>query len=507
MSLSLPTLHGIQAGIQYLSVSPDESAATMLHLQELSNAFSQATAAAAAESQPASSKPPSPQVTHPPHPSPAATPTGTGAPLHARPGPGPAQPHSLITQAPQSQAQPQNGTQTPSLAQSRQQLPTQPSQAQPALPSSLPPAGQRAVPASAALSVGQRAFPQSAPAPVQAPALPTPSTGGYPPLAPLVIPSVVSGAQKTVKDLEQMGTADAEAIIDAIEELVQDTSHGSATTADSRLTDPVLSKSGQPLMQGAEAVGGNVEVGLQEAVEILNAATKGCGSYAKPILRHITTVADVAKRDGVQAANEALLKLLQIPKAVPQHSLPQQQQQQQLARLANMAVNQPPVAAASVPSKAGAGQQLPSGALQVPQQQQQQQHRPQQQLLHQQHQLQLQQQAQAAQLWQLRQGLANAAAALPSGVSFLQSPGASLGLQPTTASLGPLAAQISAASASGMQAPAQPEDRPLNLSVSLASLPGNIVIPGLPVTAPVLPRTSISADEPSTHRQANRSAN
>lgn len=179
MSLSLPTLHGIQAGIQYLSVSPDESAATMLHLQELSNAFSQATAAAAAESQPASSKPPSPQVTHPPHPSPAATPTGTGAPLHARPGPGPAQPHSLITQAPQSQAQPQNGTQTPSLAQSRQQLPTQPSQAQPALPSSLPPAGQRAVPASAALSVGQRAFPQSAPAPVQAPALPTPSTGGW----------------------------------------------------------------------------------------------------------------------------------------------------------------------------------------------------------------------------------------------------------------------------------------------------------------------------------------
>lgn len=73
---------------------------------------------------------------------------------------------------------------------------------------------------------------------------------GYPPLAPLVIPSVVSGAQKTVKDLEQMATADAEAIIDAIEELVQDTSHGSATAADSRLADPVLSKSGQPLMQG-----------------------------------------------------------------------------------------------------------------------------------------------------------------------------------------------------------------------------------------------------------------
>ncbi|KAL3134959.1 Pharynx and intestine in excess protein 1 [Trebouxia sp. C0010 RCD-2024] len=478
-----------------------------LHPKELSNAFSQATAAAAAESQPASSKPPSPQVTHQPHPSAAATPTGTGQPLHAQPRP--AQPHSLSTQAPQSLSQPQTGTQTPSLAQSQQQLPAQPSvvssQAQPALPSSLHPAEQRAIPASAALPVGQRSFPQSVPAPVQPPALPTPLTGGYPPLAPLVIPSVVSGAQKTVKDLEQMATADAEAIIDAIEELVQDTSHGSATAADSRLADPVLSKSGQPLMQGGKAVAGDVEVGLQEAVEILNAATKGCGSYAKPILRHITTVADVAKRGGVQAANEALLKLLQIPKAVPQHALPQQQQQQ-LARPANMAPNQPPAAAASLSSKAGAGQQLPSGALQV--QQQQQQHRPQQQLLHQQHQLQLQQQAQAAQLWQLRQGLANAAAALPSGVSFLQSPGASLGLQPTTASLGPLAAQISAASASGIgQVPAQPENRPLNLSASLASLPGNVVIPGLPVTAPVVPRTSASADDISTHRQANGSAN
>ena len=58
---------------------------------------------------------------------------------------------------------------------------------------------------------------------------------------------------------------------------------------------------------GAEAVGGNVEVGLQEAVEILNAATKGCGSYAKPILRHITTVADVAKRDGVQVCSSSAI--------------------------------------------------------------------------------------------------------------------------------------------------------------------------------------------------------
>lgn len=50
---------------------------------------------------------------------------------------------------------------------------------------------------------------------------------------------------------------------------------------------------------GAEE-GGDVEVGLQEAIEILNAATKACGSYAKPILRHITTVAEFAKKDGVQ---------------------------------------------------------------------------------------------------------------------------------------------------------------------------------------------------------------
>ena len=43
-----------------------------------------------------------------------------------------------------------------------------------------------------------------------------------------------------------------------------------------------------------------VEVSLQEAVDILTAATKGCGSYAKPILRHITTVADFAKKEGIQ---------------------------------------------------------------------------------------------------------------------------------------------------------------------------------------------------------------
>ena len=206
----------------------------------------------------------------------------------------------------------------------------------------------------------------------------------------------------------------------------------------------------------------------------------------------------------LQAANEALLKLLQIPKAVPPQSVPQQQQQQ-LARPTNVTATQPH-AATSLPSgsNAGAGQQLPVGALQV--QQQQQQQRPQPQLLHQQHQLQLQQQAQAAQLWQLRQGLANAAAALPPGVNFLQSPAASLGFQSTGTSLGPLAAQISAASASGMsQGPGQPDSRLVGLSNSLASLPGNVIIPGLPVTEPrpVASRTGAHVDRTSMHSPEN----
>lgn len=56
----------------------------------------------------------------------------------------------------------------------------------------------------------------------------------------------------------------------------------------------------------AEGESEAVEVGLQEAVDILTAATKGCGSYAKPILRHITTVSDFAKRDGVQVSGKYL---------------------------------------------------------------------------------------------------------------------------------------------------------------------------------------------------------
>lgn len=54
------------------------------------------------------------------------------------------------------------------------------------------------------------------------------------------------------------------------------------------------------LCTGEGADSGDVHIALQEAVEILNAATKGCGSYAKPILRHITIVAEFAKKDGVQ---------------------------------------------------------------------------------------------------------------------------------------------------------------------------------------------------------------
>ncbi|KAL0045751.1 hypothetical protein WJX82_003498 [Trebouxia sp. C0006] len=138
---------------------------------------------------------------------------------------------------------------------------------------------------------------------------------------PFAIPSVVSGAEKAVKDLEQLAAADPEALIDSIEELlpagtsqeagVAGGSSAGLVTGVTGLADPVLSKGNGSLTQAEEGGSGAVEVGLQEALDILTAATKGCGSYAKPILRHITTVAEFAKRDGVQAANEALLKLLQ----------------------------------------------------------------------------------------------------------------------------------------------------------------------------------------------------
>ena len=62
-----------------------------------------------------------------------------------------------------------------------------------------------------------------------------------------------------------------------------------------------------------EGGSGAVEVGLQEAIDILTAATKGCGSYAKPILRHITTVAEFAKRGGVQVCAVPLTCMASTP--------------------------------------------------------------------------------------------------------------------------------------------------------------------------------------------------
>ena len=60
--------------------------------------------------------------------------------------------------------------------------------------------------------------------------------------------SVVSGAEKTVKDLEQLSTADVEALIDSIEALLQDDSSQDANVAG--LADPVLSKSTTSPTQG-----------------------------------------------------------------------------------------------------------------------------------------------------------------------------------------------------------------------------------------------------------------
>ncbi len=62
---------------------------------------------------------------------------------------------------------------------------------------------------------------------------------------------MVSGAQKAVKDLEQLSTADAEALIDSIEALLQEESSG---TASSGLTDPVLSKGSGSVTPGVHTV-------------------------------------------------------------------------------------------------------------------------------------------------------------------------------------------------------------------------------------------------------------
>lgn len=60
--------------------------------------------------------------------------------------------------------------------------------------------------------------------------------------------SVVSGAEKTVKDLEQLSTADVEALIDSIEALLQADSSQDASVAG--LADPVLSKNTTSPTQG-----------------------------------------------------------------------------------------------------------------------------------------------------------------------------------------------------------------------------------------------------------------
>lgn len=163
MTFSSITPIGVGFSFSFLFYSP-----AMTALQELGDAFSQASAAAAAESQPAINKPPSPHLTPPPHPAPAA-PTAAFQSLPALPSTGQAQPQSLSqsqTLAPsqthasaptQSQAQSQPESQSAShllaIAGLQQQALTQPavvsSHAQPALQSSVLPSGQRALPGSA----------------------------------------------------------------------------------------------------------------------------------------------------------------------------------------------------------------------------------------------------------------------------------------------------------------------------------------------------------------------
>ena len=77
---------------------------------------------------------------------------------------------------------------------------------------------------------------------------------------PFAIPSVVSGAEKAVKDLEQLAAADPEALIDSIEELlpagtsqeagVAGGSSAGLVTGVTGLADPVLSKGNGSLTQG-----------------------------------------------------------------------------------------------------------------------------------------------------------------------------------------------------------------------------------------------------------------
>ncbi len=222
----------------------------------------------------------------------------------------------------------------------------------------------------------------------------------------------------------------------------------------------------------------------------------------------------------LQAANEALLKLLQVPKAVPQHAIsqqhqqhavsqqqqqqqPQQQQQQSRPLQATSALPATGITSHGMPTQhpqptgaAGTNQQLPFGALQLQQQRpqlkqqpqlQQQQQRPQ--LLPQQH----QQPPQAPQLWQQpRTGSVSTAPSLPTGVSFLQAPTSSLGTQAALASLAPLAVQISPANLAGISQPGlaalgnQLMDQSrtggsLTQQMPVMALPASLVLSGVPV--------------------------
>ena len=57
------------------------------------------------------------------------------------------------------------------------------------------------------------------------------------------VPSVVSGAQRTIKDLEQLSTASADAIVESIEEAMQEAEQAEAGTG---MAEPVLSKNQEP---------------------------------------------------------------------------------------------------------------------------------------------------------------------------------------------------------------------------------------------------------------------
>lgn len=217
----------------------------------------------------------------------------------------------------------------------------------------------------------------------------------------------------------------------------------------------------------------------------------------------------------LQAANEALLKLLQVPKAVPQHAIPQQhqqhavsQQQQQQQYQQQLQQVRPLQAASAQPtssiashgmpaqhsqptSTAGTSQQLPFGALQLQQQrpQLQQQQQQTQQLLQQPH----QQPPQATQLWQQPQtGSVSTAPGLPTGVSFLQASTSSLAPQAALASLAPLAVQVSAANLASISQPGlaalgnQLLDQSrtggsLTQQMPVMALPASLVLSGVPV--------------------------